>query len=285
MPSGRRPSLQWPAASVLWLLVLAVSPAAAVPRATVRASSAAFSAAVRAVDAEGRLTVTELSLEGEGEGSAQLELTRFEVWSPDATVVLQGPGGAPPHVQGPPNTAYFRGHLAGSPASSVMLAVREGGGASGMAFRGASAWALGKPAAPGACAPPRRGRGRWSSPRLSAATMITACTPIPTMPSTPMPTAMTRRLPPASCYKWAPGAGPASPQPKRRPSVPLLTVWRTHHHHHHHHHPATHTPMPAVGQRPSAHHHHSAGDRRRVPVAVWRQHRRGHRLRGGPYRM
>ncbi|KAI3431729.1 hypothetical protein D9Q98_004771 [Chlorella vulgaris] len=130
------------------VLALWASSAAAVPRATVPASAAAFAATARAVGKGARLTVTDLQLEGEQE-PLSLDLERFDVWSPGAKVVLQGARGAQPREQAPPATAFFRGSVAGNPGSSVMVSVRKDGSVGGMAFHKKASWALGKAAGGG----------------------------------------------------------------------------------------------------------------------------------------
>lgn len=146
-----RPTTQRPRPAALLLLLLgalavALAPSAeAAARATAAAASgAAFTAAARAVDAGGVLTVTGYRLEGEN-ADATLKLKRFEAWKPDAVVWIQAAVDAPPLQRAPPATRFFRGTIAGNPRSSVMLAVREDGGVDGVARRGNASWALGRP--------------------------------------------------------------------------------------------------------------------------------------------
>jgi hypothetical protein len=131
----------------LTLLLALVPTALAAPRVVAVAASAGrtLAAAARSVDAGGRLTVTGLVLEGQA-GDSTLELQRLEAWDPAAKIVVHPGSGAPPITEGPPDTRYFQGSLAGVPASTVMLAVDAAGGVSGMAVHGRHTWLLGRPA-------------------------------------------------------------------------------------------------------------------------------------------
>jgi hypothetical protein len=109
----------------------------AVPGASVPANSAAFEATAKKVGKNSLLRVTGHQLEGEAT-PVDLELTRVDIWAPDAVVLVDD-------VPRPaPNTVYFRGHVAGEPGSTVSLSVREKGGTMGMVTTSNGAWVVGK---------------------------------------------------------------------------------------------------------------------------------------------
>ncbi|PRW61007.1 Reprolysin (M12B) family zinc metalloprotease [Chlorella sorokiniana] len=113
-------------------LLLALAPAVqAAPRIGVAASAGrTFAAAARSVDAGGSLTVTGLRLEGQA-ADATLELQRLEAWDPAAKIVVHS-GSVATITEGPPDTRYFQGSLAGAPGSTALLSVDAAGGVSGM---------------------------------------------------------------------------------------------------------------------------------------------------------
>jgi len=112
-------------------------PTFAAPPVHVAASDVAFERSARGVGQGGKLTIEGYLLEGDG-ATSTLELERFEVWRPDAVVLVDGKRVAVPRA------LYFRGSVAGYPGSSVLLSVRENGAAMGMVFRPDGAWAIGK---------------------------------------------------------------------------------------------------------------------------------------------
>ncbi len=118
-------------------LLLGASAALAAPPARVSASDMAFERAAKGVAKGQKLVVDGLLLEKE-RGTSTLELERIDVWRPDAVVMIDNQRVAVP------KTVYFRGTIDGDPSSSVLLSVREKGGVMGMAFKGESAWAIGK---------------------------------------------------------------------------------------------------------------------------------------------
>ena len=63
-----------------------------------------------------------------------LELERFEVWAPNAELVLEGDGGERTRIA-PPPIRYFRGTLSGDPDTWVFLAVRDDGASEGLIAR------------------------------------------------------------------------------------------------------------------------------------------------------
>lgn len=99
------------AALLLALLALAAAARAAAPTAAAAsAATASFAASARGVRRGGKLRVTNYKLEGDVTAST-LELTRFEVFAPDATVrallaaawagrAAQGQGRRAPHTGG-----------------------------------------------------------------------------------------------------------------------------------------------------------------------------------------
>lgn len=109
--------------------------------ATLSAKDPQFVQKARTVGKRQALIVNNFVLEGDTKPST-LVLKRVEVWRPNAKVVTMTPRG--PVTRGPPDTRMFRGTVAGSPGSSVVLTVRENGGVSGLALRGKSSWSLGK---------------------------------------------------------------------------------------------------------------------------------------------
>lgn len=75
---------------LLQLILTAASPAVAAPTvAAASAAAASFAASAHAVRAGGQLHVTNFKLEGDFAAST-LQLTRFEVFTPDAQVCLVG---------------------------------------------------------------------------------------------------------------------------------------------------------------------------------------------------
>jgi len=68
-----------------------------------------------------------------GDTVQTLELERFEVWAPDAEIVVEHSQGRRERIA-PPPVHYFRGTLAGVPESMVFLAVRSDGALDGFVF-------------------------------------------------------------------------------------------------------------------------------------------------------
>ncbi len=67
---------------------------------------------------------------------AALELRRFEVFTPNAVLFVDG------EARVVPQTTYFRGSIAGDPRSSALVIVRENGAVSGLVFRDNEKFAL-----------------------------------------------------------------------------------------------------------------------------------------------
>ncbi|HWP65091.1 MAG TPA: M12 family metallo-peptidase [Candidatus Limnocylindria bacterium] len=121
------------AVGLAFLVATVVAAGAAPPR--VRAKDPALARLARGVPAGGRLRVDGLRLDGRG---VALDLERFEVWAPDAEVWVGGVR------RNAPETAYFRGTVAGEPDSLVFLAVRSGDAVGGLVFRGGAYHSLGR---------------------------------------------------------------------------------------------------------------------------------------------
>jgi hypothetical protein len=93
------------------------------------------------VPAGGRLFVSGVEL-APGAPPEALELERFEVFTPDAVVLVHGAEGEQRH----PVTrgqAWFRGRVAGEPASLAVLSVRPSGEVRGVVQREGGMWILG----------------------------------------------------------------------------------------------------------------------------------------------
>jgi hypothetical protein len=116
-------------------LAMVASTALADPPVRVRARDAALGRVARGVPAGGRLRVEGLRL---GRTSATLDLERFEVWAPDAVVLVDGTRRAAPQ------TAYFRGTVDGDAESVVLLAVRPGDVVAGLVFHGGEYHGIGR---------------------------------------------------------------------------------------------------------------------------------------------
>lgn len=136
----------------LLLVSLAVSAAAApaapsaAPAFTVAFEAASLQAAARALPADGRLRIAAVPLSIEGKDRlADLSLQRFEVFSPQASVVLHTDSG---DVQLPiPRNIYLRGKIEGDPRSRVTISVLESGEMRGLAASTGRYWLIG--ASPG----------------------------------------------------------------------------------------------------------------------------------------
>ncbi|QTD51664.1 immunoglobulin domain-containing protein [Sulfidibacter corallicola] len=69
-----------------------------------------------------------------------MELTRFEVFAPDAQLIVHTDAG---EIREPmPGHRYFKGQIAGEPNSYAFLSVREQGGVRGLVTRGGRYWVL-----------------------------------------------------------------------------------------------------------------------------------------------
>jgi hypothetical protein len=93
--------------------------------------------ALRALPLGGKLTISDYSLKG-GPKSATLEVERMQVWSPGAKVFL-GNQELPL-----PSTLFFKGEVAGTKGSSVVLTLGADGAMGGLVFTRDGAWGIGK---------------------------------------------------------------------------------------------------------------------------------------------
>lgn len=82
----------------------------------------------RPVKAGARLRLERVPI---GDETATLDLERFEVWAPNAEIVVDHGDGTREHIQ-PPPMQYFRGSVAGDPDSMVFLSVRSDGATDGL---------------------------------------------------------------------------------------------------------------------------------------------------------
>ncbi len=89
----------------------------------------------------GRLRLTAVPLpSGEASAGADLELERFEVFAPEARIVVHGTAGTT--TLPAPANAYFRGTIDGLPGSVAFLTVRAAGGVRGLAAHGGEYWLI-----------------------------------------------------------------------------------------------------------------------------------------------
>ncbi len=126
--------------------LLLVSPAFAVERPVLEFQSPGLARDARLVPVGGSLLVEAVPLGGAA-GPATFELERFEIFARDSRIVVQGDDGV--RELAPPKNAYFRGHVAGDPASWVVLTVRESGGVRGLVARPGRFWVMATPAGSG----------------------------------------------------------------------------------------------------------------------------------------
>jgi hypothetical protein len=100
----------------------------------------------RKVPLRGSLRLTGMDLDGIP-GARDFELERFQVFTADARIFLDD-------SQIPvPDNRYFKGRIAGEPASRVLLTLRQSGELRGLVFRGGELWMLGGGAGSGIVAP------------------------------------------------------------------------------------------------------------------------------------
>ncbi|PRW33321.1 cyclin-T1-3-like isoform X1 isoform A [Chlorella sorokiniana] len=122
----------------------AAAAAAAPPAAAAAGRAAAETAAnataadlptrARAVRKGGRMRIR--GVKGLAGAAADLELERYDPFAAGAKIVIQGEPNAPPKVRGPPATTFFRGKVAGSPDSQVLLNVDSQGNMHGSVENG-----------------------------------------------------------------------------------------------------------------------------------------------------
>lgn len=125
---------------------------AAIPASSVTGSTgferAAILAAARALPAHGELRLEAVPWTVDGlSRSVSLRLERFEVFAPDAQIVLHTAGGD--RLLAVPANVYLRGRLTDDPQSRVVLSVLETGEIRGLATSRGRTWSLGSAAADG----------------------------------------------------------------------------------------------------------------------------------------
>lgn len=123
---------------VMLLSVVLAVPAAADSR--VDFSDPGFVTAAGAVPAGERLRVEGVPLPG-WPSLASLELKRFEVFAPDARIVVHGSAGE--ESLAPPSTRFFRGYVEGWPLSTAYMSIRSDGEVRGILANGGRYWILG----------------------------------------------------------------------------------------------------------------------------------------------
>src|SRR5205823_14813557 len=64
---------------------------------------------------------------------SRLELERFEVWAPDAQIVVSDKTGKT-HTLPRPKTLYYKGHIDGDPDSAIAISVEPNGKIDGTIF-------------------------------------------------------------------------------------------------------------------------------------------------------
>ena len=118
-------------------VMLAVPTLAFAKPVEVRASNRDLAATARAQGRGEGLKIKGLALVGET-ANTTLDLTRFDVWRPDATIIIDG------QLATAPTTAYFRGTVEGDDSSLAMISVRESGEVQGLVQKGGRTWLVGK---------------------------------------------------------------------------------------------------------------------------------------------
>lgn len=105
--------------------------------ATARFGAADLSQLARSLPSEARLRLEGVPLAVDG-SAATLELERFEVFTPDVEIWVDGRKSR----QRPPASVRFRGHVAGDPQSNVLLSFRPGGTYRGLIVGAGGPWVL-----------------------------------------------------------------------------------------------------------------------------------------------
>ncbi len=126
---------------VFLALALTFDPSAAFADRAVRGvASLDLESTALALPLAGTLRLEGFQLEAEGPPAA-LELERFQVFAPDARVVLHG-AERDTYLPAPKN-AYFHGRIDGVPESRAVISVLEAGGVRGLIIRDNRIWILG----------------------------------------------------------------------------------------------------------------------------------------------
>jgi cysteine-rich repeat protein len=131
--TGRRPG----ASALVAAILLTLPTVAWSAPAQVRAGSRSLPEVARGVGKGDGLVVRGLVLEGEMDVS-HLELKRYDVWRPEAVVMVDG------RRVPPPATAFFKGKVAGIDGSVAMLSIRESGEVQGLVQQKGKTWLVGK---------------------------------------------------------------------------------------------------------------------------------------------
>jgi hypothetical protein len=146
LPSPRSRAAALPAALAALLLLAPEGPAGAQgdppgpAEAQVDAhSTAEIARAARGLGLGARLHLEGLTLEPAAP-PVGLDLERFEVFAPEARIVVHGPDGD--EERPAPASAYFRGRVIGEPDSVALLAVHESGRMRGIVRRAEGLWEL-----------------------------------------------------------------------------------------------------------------------------------------------
>ena len=128
-----------PHASLWWAFMVAsaIAATAAAGSPTLQWSDPALVGLARAVPIGGELRIEGAVLEPGG-SPAVLELERFQVFAPDARIVVHG--GSDTLTLPPPAHLYFRGTVAGRGGSRVLLTVLEDGGLRSLIADGGRYW-------------------------------------------------------------------------------------------------------------------------------------------------
>lgn len=121
------------------IVVVSLTPTTLEAAQTLSSTSNDFASTARAVSLGEALVVEGLALEL-GKGAEALELTRYEVWTPDATIEVVGAAGVSTIT--PPRSVRFLGRVAGRPGSMVLLTVRESGEVRGLISAPGRGWVI-----------------------------------------------------------------------------------------------------------------------------------------------
>jgi hypothetical protein len=125
--------------AITLIVVVASAAAAQAPPVSARVDAVELPALARQVAVGGTLRLEGVELD-DAKKLATFELERFEVFAPDARIVVHGENGE--SVLPAPDNRYFRGTVAGDVRSSVLVTVLASGGVRGIAAGGGDSWVL-----------------------------------------------------------------------------------------------------------------------------------------------